>query len=220
MTDTDLSGIKAVQMPGAKAPTKAPSGNANKTLQEAISGADRRGEGMLMQGEAPRPPFLIFLGVINWMAAVFYFGIMFLFIGLVDMGLEAMEDQVPELAGVVFYLLAGMFGVMAFLSAATGLACFMRGKFFWYIVLLSYGWGLAFNIFDVVLKATDEDAGMNVIKGVGGILVGAAIWVWLHGESVRDYYGIQEEPLWRTIVIDLSGFLIAGGLGVAILLLQ
>lgn len=220
LTDTDLAPIKAVQVPGAKAAVKPPSANANKLLQEAVSGSDRRGEGMLMKGEAPRPPFLIFLGVINWMAALFYFGLMFLFIGLVDMGLEAMENEVPELTGLVFYLLAGMMGVMAFLSAATGVACFMRGKFFWYVVLVSYGWALAFNIFDVVMKATGEDAGMNIIKGIGGIMVGAAIWFWLHGESVRDYYQIKEEPLWRTIVVDLSGFLVAGSLGAAILLLQ
>lgn len=220
LTDTDLTPVKAVQIPGAKAKVAPPSANASKLLNEAIAGGDRRAEGVMLSGEAPRPPFLIFLGVINWMAALFYIGLVFLFVGLVSAA-PAMEGQIPmELAGVLLYLFAIMFGVMGLLSLATGIACFLRGKIAWYVVLVSYGWSLAFNIFDVVLKATGDDPGMGIIKGIGGILVGAAIWFWLHGEDVRDYYQIRNEPIWRTVLFDISGFITAGGLGVAIMLLQ
>ena len=218
LTDTDLAPVKSVQIPGAKAPAKAPGGNAAKMLNEAISGSDRRGEGLVMKGESPRPPFLIFLGVINGLWALFYAGLVILFIGLVDM-IPAMDEEVPDVGGTVFYLIAGMFCVMAILSLATSISCFMRGRLFWYVVLVSYGWSLAFNIFDVIQRATGDDVDISIMKGVGGILVGAGIWAWLHTESVRDYYQIENEPIWRTVLIDASGVLAAGGLGAAILLM-
>jgi hypothetical protein len=218
LTDTDLAPIRSVQIPGAKAEVKAPGGSAAKMLDEAISGSDRRGQGLVMKGEAPRPPFLIFLGVMNGLSSLFYFGLMTLSIGLVDM-VPAMAQEVPDADGAVFYLLAGMFCVMAVLSLATGISCFIRGKLFWYVVLVSYGWSLAYNIFNVIRKATGDDVDMSIIKGVGGILVGGGIWAWLHTESVRDYYQVESEPIWRTALIDATGFLAAGGLGAAILLM-
>ncbi|MCS7467090.1 hypothetical protein NZK35_10570 [Stieleria sp. ICT_E10.1] len=220
LTETDLAPIKAVQIPGAKVAVKAPGANAAKMLNEAISGSDRRGEALVMKGEAPRPPFLIFIGVINGLSAIFYGGLMLLFLGFVNAEtLEGMDESTADVVGIVFYIFVGMLGLMALLSLATSICCFVRGRVCWYVVLLSYGWGLAFNLFEVIGDATSEDADFMIIKGVGGLLVGAGIWAWLHGESVRAYYQTEAEPIWRIALIDATGFLIAGGLGAAALMM-
>ncbi|QEF96907.1 hypothetical protein Mal15_09370 [Stieleria maiorica] len=220
LTDTDLAPVKAVQVPGAKKAVKPPSANAAKLLNEAISGSDRRGEAMLMKTEAPQPPFLIFIGLINALGAIFYGGLLVLVLGFVDAEmLEEMSGAMGDVVGVVYYIIVGMLGLMAALSLATSICCFIRGKVSWYVVLLSYGWALAFRIFEIIDQATSDDVDFNIIKGVGSLLIGAGIWAWLHGESVRAYYGTEEEPIWRIAVVDSTGFLVAGALGAAALLL-
>ncbi|PAY18134.1 hypothetical protein CKO51_17935 [Rhodopirellula sp. SM50] len=220
LTETDLAPIKAVQIPGAKVAVKAPGANAAKMLNEAISGSDRRGEALVMKGEAPRPPFLIFIGLINGLSAVFYGGLMLLFLGFVNAEmLEDMDDAMADVVGFVYYLIAGMLGLMAALSLATSICCFFRGRVCWYVVLISYAWGLAFKIFEVAQEAMADDVEFSIMKGVGGILIGAGIWAWLHGESVRAYYQTEAEPIWRIALIDAAGFLVAGGLGAAALLM-
>ena len=70
------------------------------------------------------------------------------------------------------------------------------------------------------MKATGGEIDKNVIRGILGILIGGAIWAWLHSKRVREYYKIENEPIWRTALVDSIGFLVAAGLGVAILVMR
>ncbi|MEM0927414.1 MAG: hypothetical protein AAGJ83_15315, partial [Planctomycetota bacterium] len=99
--------------------------------------------------------------------------------------------------------------------------CFFRGPVPWYIVLVSYGFGLTIKIFDVISDATGdaEEVGVTVGRSIVQILFSAGIWAWLHGDAVKEYYGVDEEPLWRVITFDLLGVGLAVGLGVALLML-
>lgn len=218
LTDSDLSPIKAVQIPGAKAATKAPTGSAAKLLDDAISGSDRRVKRRGMKGETPRPPLLTFIGALNGLCAVLFGGVMLLFIGLIDVELP-IDGQVPEGAeGAFFFLMAILLGLMALLSLATCIACFVRGIVPWYIILASYGWAVAFRISEVAQEIIDGTADATIVGAIGGILIASGIWAWLHGKSVKAYYQTEGEPVWRIAVIDVVGFLAAAGLWAAAML--
>ena len=218
LTDTDLAPVKAVTMPGAKAPVQKHGAATEKLLREASGNSDRRAEGMLASGEAPRPGLLTFIGVVNGFWGFIAIGLLLLFVGVVGM-VEALEGQIPGAAeGVAFFLITGALSVGAITSFATCIACFTRGAVSWYIVLFSYGWGLADRIFQAIqLLMEGENAGL-VGKGIG-ILIGIGVWAWLHGEEVRAFYGTDSEKVWKIVVADVAGFICAGALWGAIMAL-
>ena len=214
LTDEDLTPVKAVHQPGAKTAIKAPGASAAKLLDEAISGSDRRGEALTMKGLAPRPVVLIIVGVLNILGSLFYFGTMLLLVGVVAM-IPAVADEIPDADGNLLYLLAGGLGIMGLMCIATGIACFLRGKVPWYIILFSYGWGFADRVMEVVRQAVDEDTDINIIKAVVGILVGVGLWGFMHSEDVRAYFQTEGEPTWRIVTVDAVGFVLGAGLGAA-----
>ena len=210
LTDSDLAPIKAVAKPGAKAPMKKHGAATEKLLQEASGSGDRRADGLLASGEAPRPGFLTFIGVVNAFWGIVCIGLFLLFVGLLGM-VEALEGEIPNAGeGIVFYLLAAAMAVLAVISFATCVACFTRGAVSWYIVLFSYGWGLADRVFQAVQILIEDGAdGRMIGKGLG-ILIGIGVWAWLHGEEVRSYYGTDSEKVWKIVTVDIAGFVCAG----------
>ncbi|MEO1527909.1 MAG: hypothetical protein AAFX06_20955 [Planctomycetota bacterium] len=211
LTDSDLAPVKAVAQPGAKPQVKPHGATAEKMLREASGNTDRRAEGLLATGEAPRPGLLIFIGVVNAFWGLVCVALFLLFVGLVGM-VDALAGEVPDAGdgtGLVFYLLAALMAVLAVISFATCVACFTRGAISWYIVLFSYGWGVADRVFKVVDGVIENGVDAKMIGAGIGVLIGVAFWAWLHGEDVRDYYGTNAEPKWKIITVDVIGFVAA-----------
>ena len=214
LTDTDLAPVKAVQVPGAKAAVKPPSASANKLLQEAVSGSDRRGEALAMSGLPPRPGFLTFVGVVNGFWAVVLTGLMLLMFGAIAI-LPAIEDEIPEEDGAALYLAATILALLALISIATAFACFIRSKGSWYIVLASYSWGFADRVMGIVADAMDDDVEFRIGRAIGGILFGAGVWAYMHGQDVRAFYQTESEPVGKIIAANVAGFVVGGALGAA-----
>ncbi|KAA5545935.1 hypothetical protein FYK55_03205 [Roseiconus nitratireducens] len=216
LTDTDLAPVKPVHFPGKTNPYAVNSSkSSSKALEDAISGGDRRGDALTMQTEAPRPPFLIFIGIVNALWAVAYFGLMMLLIGLFSM-VPALEEEIPEASGGVMYLICGAMAILGILSIATCVACFVRSKISWYILVVSYSYGFADRVLGLIGDLTDPDVDIRVMRAVGGILVGIGLWAYMHGDDVRAYHGTESEPIWKIITFNAVGLLLGAGIGAAV----
>jgi hypothetical protein len=201
LTDQDLKPVKSVESPGR--PKAQPRSSGAAALQEAVSGADRRGEALIHGGLAPRPGFLTFLGIANACWAMLYFGIAMLFLGLVAM-IPAIGEDIPAEAGIGLTVIVAAAVVMGILCIATALACFIRGRVQWYILVFSYSYGFADRLFGVIGGVMDGE-GSGIVKAVVGILVGAGFWAYMHGDDVRAFHGSENEPMGKIVTFNVLG---------------
>ena len=218
LTDADLSGIKAVQMPGAAVPKVAASGNANKMLNEAMNAGAGGTASASSQGLAPRPGFLIFVAVVNAFWTFVCFLLAMLALGLMA-AFPMLAGEIPAEEGTVLTVLGVAFVLIGLMSLATCLACVIRSKVSWYVILLSYSWGFADRVMEVVRTSLNDQAELNYGKIVGGILVGLGIWAYMHGEDVRAFYQTEKEPWSKIIAANAAGLAVGIALGVVIIMM-
>lgn len=218
LTDADLSGVKAVHSPGAAAAAApAPSANTAKLLDEAINAGDSRGKALSMQGLAPRPGFLIFVAIANALWSVIYFLLALVMFGLVA-ALPVLEEE-AEVGGGVLSILGISMLLIGILSIATTFACIIRSKASWYIILVSYSWGFADRVMGVIRDLSDDDIEVNYVKVASAILIGAGIWMYMHGEDVRAFYQTEKEPMGKIIGANAAGLVLGVMIGLFVLFL-
>jgi len=211
LTEGDLQPVKSVSRPGMTV-SKPSTKSTNKVLQDAVEGADKRGEALIHRGLAPRPPFLMFLGGMNLLWSLIYFGLALLMVGLLAI-FEGIEEEVPEATGIGLAVIAGAMIVMGLLCIATCAACFVRAKWSWYVLLFSYSYGFADRLAGAVGEFMSEEP--NYVRVVVGIIVGLSLWAYMHGDEVRAFCDTEDEPMGGIIGANVAGFvfgaLLAGG---------
>ena len=205
LTDDDLQPVKSVSRAGQ--PVATPSkGKGDAALKKYASEGDRRGEALIHQGLAPRPPFLMVVGGWNLVGALFYFLPAMLLLGLVAM-IPAFEEEMPEEGGgMLLGLLVGALVVMGILCIATAVACFVRSIYCWYILAFSYSYGFADRILGLVADYMNED--LSLIRAAGGVLIGLGLWAYMHGEEVKAFHGADDVPISKVIAINAAGFVV------------
>jgi hypothetical protein len=155
--------------------------------------------------------------VVNAFWTVACFLLAMLMFGLLA-AVPMLDGEVPAAEGTVLTVLGVALMLIGLMSLATFLACIIRSKASWYVILLSYSWGFADRVMEVVRVSLNDQAELNYGKIVGGVLVGVGIWAYMHGEEVRAFYQTQKEPLGKIIGANVAGLAIGIGLGIAIIL--
>jgi hypothetical protein len=209
LTDGDLQPVKSVATPGRVAPK--PDKNAGQAaLQKHAAKADRQAEMLLAGGLAPLPPFLILIAIFNVIGSLFRLGLGLLFFGLIAAFPMAGEDfGDEESAGVVFVLIASGFLVTGVLYLVSGIMCFVRGKIPWMLVVGSYCFGLSVRLDNLLRVLMDGEIEFSIVRQVFGVLVGIAVWAWLHGEDVRAYFGSDDLSLGKMAAVNAGFFIVA-----------
>lgn len=184
-----------------------------------MSSTKKQSKGVASHAAAPRPGFLTFLGVINGLGAIVFIALILITLGFLDMvaAAEGMADD--DAVGTLRVIAIVGLGSLAAMSLATAVACFVRGKLSWYVVLVSYGWAAANHIFTLIDSVTADEIDPTIARTIGRMVFGFGIWAFLHGPSVRSFYGTNEEPVWRVVAFDLLGISIGAGFGIAALVL-
>ncbi len=223
LTENDLQPVSAVPRPGQASPNPYASpgaGGASKTdaMLKQYASEDVRTTGD-EDAKGPRPGLLIFLGIMNILWALGFFGVSLLLIGLVGM-IPALGEEIPEAEGTMLAIVIAAALAMGALSAATAVACFLNKSFCWYIMLFSYAYGFADRVFGAIGSFQDEEGGARIGGAVVGIVVGLSFWAFMHSDEVKAYYGTTRSGLGGMIVANILGLVIGGALGAAVVFVE
>jgi hypothetical protein len=211
LTDSDLSPIKAVHVPGQKEAVKAPGASAAKLLDEAISGSDRRGKVKLKGAVKLHPAlYLVALGNIAW--AVAYVLVLLLLFKVVK-SIPGIDDRVPNTSNGNATMASVAIGVLLALSVAAIVGCFLRHKAGWYILLFTFAWGFGSRVTGIIVAAITDGAEINYITVIIGLVAGGAIWAYMHTKAIRGYFKAEDDAIWKRIAVDVAGVLMSVGFG-------
>lgn len=210
LTETDLQSSVTRQAPAA----------AGGGTSDALRRYAPPGEIQTPKPAGKRPGLLTFLGVINGIAAV-----AFAFFTLAALGLAAiipaLGDELDEpIEGTTMLLAAGVMGFTAALSVATAVACFVGRPVFWYVILFSYAYAFGDRIIAVANMVVEGQVPGRIVGGGVALAITLAILVYLHGESVRDFYRSGKLSVGKALGPNAAGVLIGLGLAYAVRFLE
>lgn len=211
LTETDLQ---------SSASRQAPAASGGGGTSDALRRYAPPGEIQTPKPAGKRPGLLTFLGVINGIAAV-----AFAFFTLAALGLAAiipaLGDELDEpIEGTTMLLAAGVMGFTAALSVATAVACFVGRPVFWYVILFSYAYAFGDRIIAVANMVAEGQVPGRIVGGGVALAITLAILVYLHGESVRDFYRSGKLSVGKALGPNAAGVLIGLGLAYAVRFLE
>lgn len=214
LTETDLQSSASRQAPAASA------ASGGGGTSDALRRYAPPGEIQTSKPAGKRPGLLTFLGVINGIAAV-----AFAFFTLAALGLAAiipaLGDELDEpIEGTTMLLAAGVMGFTAALSVATAVACFVGRPVFWYVILFSYAYAFGDRIIAVANMVVEGQVPERIVGGGVALAITLAILVYLHGESVRDFYRSGKLSVGKALGPNAAGVLIGLGLAYAVRFLE